>query len=82
MLFYGFQTLKYYLIFIWLALWEEQIFPQSGIFFTLGMDQGGQCHPHEFAQSHIGERRLPPAAYKHELTSEVYPSSRTTSKQV
>ena len=39
------------------------------------MGRGGRCHPHEFAQSHIGERRLPPAAYKHELTSGVlYPS--------
>ena len=39
------------------------------------MSRGGRCHPHEFAQSHIGERRLPPAAYKHELTSGgVYPS--------
>ena len=38
------------------------------------MGRGGRCHPHEFAQSHIGERCLPPAVYKHELTSGgVYP---------
>ena len=28
-----------------------------------------------FAQSHIEERRLPPVAYKHKLTSGVQPSS-------
>ena len=45
------------------------------------MGREGRCHPHEFTQSHIGERRLPPATYKHELTSRMYPSSSTTSKQ-
>ena len=43
-----------------LVMWEERIFPQSGI-VRFGMSRVNLCpHPHGFAQSHIGERRLPP----------------------
>ena len=34
--------------------------PQEGI-----VHFGFRCDPHGFAQSHIGERRLPPLPYKH-----------------
>ena len=60
---------------ILLFMWRDEPLPQK-VLSALGMGRGGRCHPHEFAQSHIGERRLPPAAYKHELTGGVYPSIR------
>ena len=56
---------------------RNESFPNQ-VLFALGMGRGGRCHPHKFAQSHIGEKCLPPVAYKHELTSGVYPSSRCT----
>jgi len=45
--------------------WEDfRLGPQSGIFrFGMGKDRP-TSHSHEFAQSHIGERRLPLMAYK------------------
>ena len=55
--------------------WEERIFPQSSI-VRFGMGRVDPCsHPHEFAQSHIGERHLPPLPYKHLALGRVYPSA-------
>ena len=46
-------------------MWEDFRFdPQSGIIrFGMGKDRL-TSHLHEFAQSHIGERRLPLMPYK------------------
>ena len=47
------------------CVWEDfRLGPQSGIVcFGMGKDQL-TSHPHKFAQSHIGERRLPLMSYK------------------
>ena len=56
-------------LFLWhsfkYSLWEDfRLGPQSGIVrFGVGNDRP-TSHPHKFAQSHIGERRLPPLPYK------------------
>ena len=46
-------------------MWEDfRLDPQLGIVrFRMGKDRL-MSHLHEFAQSHIGERRLPPLPYK------------------
>ena len=48
-----------------LRLWEGDLSqtPTKEL-FALGMGQEDRCHPHEFAQSHIGERHLPLMPYK------------------
>ena len=48
-----------------LLLWEDfRLGPQSGIVrFRMGKDRL-TSHPHEFDQSHIGKRCLPPLPYK------------------
>ena len=50
-------------LFIFL-LWEERIFPQSCI-VRFGNRPRSWYHPHEFIQSHVGERCFPPLPYKH-----------------
>ena len=47
------------------SLWEDfRLGPQSGIVrFEMGKDRP-TSHPHEFAQSHIGKKRLPLMPYK------------------
>ena len=55
----------YIYIYIYLYMWEDfRLDSQSGIVrFGMGNDRP-TSHLHEFAQSHIEERRLPPLPYK------------------
>ena len=50
---------------MYILVWEDFRFgPQSSIIrFGIGKNRPTSL-PHEFAQSHIGERRLPPLPYK------------------
>ena len=57
--------LKCIYIYIYICGRELSLEPQLGIVLFGISDTGRKPNPQGFAQSHIGERRLPPLPYKH-----------------